>query len=53
MGADSHWTANLHTPVVAALRTRDASLVEAALRHHFKEASEHLAAAWTARLANP
>ena len=46
--ADSSWTANLHIPIIAALRTRKAAFVEDALRLHFKEASEHLAAAWTA-----
>lgn len=51
--ASAHWTADLHLPVIAALRTRDAAQVEAALRHHFKEASEHLATAWSARAPGP
>jgi DNA-binding GntR family transcriptional regulator len=46
--ADASWTANLHTPIIAALRTRDAKAVETALRFHFKEASEHLAETWSA-----
>lgn len=48
LGANAQWTANLHIPIIAALRERDAAQVEAALRVHFKEASEHLATAWTA-----
>jgi len=46
-GADAQWTANLHTAILAGLRARDAGEVERALRHHFGEASEHLASGWT------
>jgi DNA-binding GntR family transcriptional regulator len=42
-GADARWTADLHPPILEALRARDADAVEAALRHHFEEASERLA----------
>ena len=42
-GADARWTADLHPPILAALRARDAAAAEAALRHHFAEASDHLA----------
>jgi DNA-binding GntR family transcriptional regulator len=42
-GADARWTADLHPPILAALRARDAAGVEAALRQHFAEASAHLA----------
>jgi DNA-binding GntR family transcriptional regulator len=45
-GADANWTANLHPPILKALQARDAEAVEAALRHHFREASEHLASGW-------
>jgi DNA-binding GntR family transcriptional regulator len=45
-GADAEWTANLHPPIVRALQARDAEAVEAALRRHFKEASDHLASGW-------
>ncbi|MEI7745411.1 MAG: GntR family transcriptional regulator [Chloroflexota bacterium] len=45
-GADAQWTANLHPPIMAALRTRVAAAVEAALHHHFDEASAHLADGW-------
>jgi DNA-binding GntR family transcriptional regulator len=45
-GADAQWSADLHLPVLAALRARDAAAVEAALRRHFDDASAHLAGAW-------
>jgi len=45
-GADTHWTADLHPSIVAALRTRDPEAVVAALVRHFDEASAHLADAW-------
>jgi DNA-binding GntR family transcriptional regulator len=44
--ADAHLSANLHPSIVAALRTRDAVAVEAALREHFTKASALLAAEW-------
>jgi DNA-binding GntR family transcriptional regulator len=45
-GADAQWTADLHPSVLRALRTRDPERVVAALRHHFDEASAHLAGGW-------
>ncbi|MHB8892372.1 MAG: GntR family transcriptional regulator [Candidatus Limnocylindrales bacterium] len=45
-GADAHWTADLHPRILAAVRTRDPEAVAAALRHHFEEASAHLADGW-------
>jgi DNA-binding GntR family transcriptional regulator len=45
-GADARWTADLHPRIVAALRTRDAEQVVAALRDHFDEVSAHLADGW-------
>ena len=45
-GADAHWTADLHPRIIAALRTRDPEAVVVALRHHFDEASAHLADGW-------
>jgi DNA-binding GntR family transcriptional regulator len=45
-GADAQWTADLHPRIVAAVRTRDPEAVVAALRHHFDEASAHLAEGW-------
>jgi DNA-binding GntR family transcriptional regulator len=44
--ADAHWMAGLHPGIVEALRTRDASAVEQALRAHFENASARLAMAW-------
>lgn len=46
-GADAAWTAGLHPAIIQGLRARDADAVEAALRHHFAEASRHLAASWS------
>jgi DNA-binding GntR family transcriptional regulator len=36
-GSDPHWTADLHTPILGALRDRDAEAVATALEHHFEE----------------
>ncbi len=44
--ADPRWSAGLHPPIVAALRGRDVAAVELALQRHFREASDHVAAAW-------
>jgi DNA-binding GntR family transcriptional regulator len=45
-GADPQWTADLHIPIIRALRDRDAAQAVAALQRHFREASEHLASTW-------
>jgi DNA-binding GntR family transcriptional regulator len=45
-GADAHWTAGLHPPILDALHRRDPTGVEDAVRHHFVEASSHLLAGW-------
>lgn len=42
-GADPNWTADLHDPVLEALRRRDKHAVEQALRSHFAQASAMLA----------
>jgi DNA-binding GntR family transcriptional regulator len=47
-GADPMWTADLHTPILDALRRRDPKGVVKALQRHFSEASATL----TARLAD-
>lgn len=52
-GADVHWTADLHPAILRALRTRDAEQVVLALRHHFDEASAHLAGGWEDELPVP
>jgi DNA-binding GntR family transcriptional regulator len=48
-GVDARWTADLHPPIMAALRDRDAAAVQAALRDHFRKASERLANSWQGR----
>ncbi len=45
-GADPQWTANLHTPILEALRLRDPDLVVAALREHFIQAGTKLSQEW-------
>lgn len=42
-GADLHWSADLHVPVLAALRRRDVEAVVAALENHFDEVSANMA----------
>lgn len=46
-GADRRRIAALHVPVLEALRARDATGAEAAIRRHFMDAEEMLAALWT------
>jgi DNA-binding GntR family transcriptional regulator len=41
-GADPGWSANLHAPILAAVRRRDTEAVVAALGHHFDEVSENM-----------
>jgi DNA-binding GntR family transcriptional regulator len=45
-GADPRWSADLHGPVLAALRKRDAEAVVDALRRHFDDVSENMARRW-------
>jgi DNA-binding GntR family transcriptional regulator len=45
-GADPQWSADLHKPILEALRARDTRAVVRALRHHFDEASANLASRW-------
>jgi len=42
-GADARWAADLHSPILAALRARDAEAVVAALESHFADVSENMA----------
>ena len=42
-GADLTWSAELHAPILAALRARDAEAVVAALERHFDEVSANMA----------
>ncbi len=52
-GADAHWTADLHLPILAALRVRDPELVVATLRDHFDEVGARLAEEWRASAPDP
>ncbi|MEA2621634.1 MAG: hypothetical protein QOH61_544 [Chloroflexota bacterium] len=45
-GADPEWSAHLHTPIIEALRRRDADAVVRAIEVHFIEASENMARRW-------
>jgi DNA-binding GntR family transcriptional regulator len=45
-GADLDWSAELHTPILEALRSRDADAVVDALRHHFDEVRNNMADRW-------
>ena len=45
-GADPHWSADLHAPILDALRRRDTGAVVTALGRHFDEVSEHMARRW-------
>jgi DNA-binding GntR family transcriptional regulator len=45
-GADPKWSADLHRPIMAALRARDADAVVAALEGHFDEVRENMARRW-------
>jgi DNA-binding GntR family transcriptional regulator len=42
-GADPQWSADLHAPILAALRDRDAEAVAGALERHFSEVSANMA----------
>ena len=53
-GADPRWSADLHVPILAALRRRDTDEVVKALELHFAEASSNMAGRWPdGRLAIP
>jgi DNA-binding GntR family transcriptional regulator len=52
-GADARWTADLHLPVLAAVRERDPERVVAALRDHFDEARTRLVDEWAASSPDP
>jgi DNA-binding GntR family transcriptional regulator len=52
-GADAHWTADLHTAILDALRARDPERVVEALRGHFEEVSVRLADEWQSSTPDP
>lgn len=45
-GADLHWSAELHAPILAALQQRDVEAVVAALEAHFAEVRDAMARRW-------
>jgi DNA-binding GntR family transcriptional regulator len=45
-GADPHWSADLHVPILAAIERRDTEAVVLALQHHFEEVCENMASRW-------
>ena len=42
-GADAQWSADLHTPILEALRARDVDAVVAAVERHFADVSDNMA----------
>jgi DNA-binding GntR family transcriptional regulator len=45
-GADPQWSADLHRPIVEALRLREIDAVVGALQRHFDEVSDNMAQRW-------
>ncbi|TAL07065.1 MAG: GntR family transcriptional regulator [Chloroflexota bacterium] len=45
-GADPQWSADLHLPILAALRAGDVEAAVGALQEHFREAGANLAERW-------
>ena len=45
-GADPRWSAELHAPILAALRQRDTEAVVGALERHFDEVRDNMAQRW-------
>jgi DNA-binding GntR family transcriptional regulator len=52
-GADAQWTADLHTPIIDALRRRDAEMVVRALQQHFADVSARLRDEWPRSAHDP
>ena len=52
-GADAQWTADLHTPIIDALRRRDAEMVVRALQQHFADVSARLSDEWPRSAHDP
>ncbi|HEX6399850.1 MAG TPA: GntR family transcriptional regulator [Actinomycetota bacterium] len=48
-GADPQWSADLHGPILDALRSRDVNAVVASLEHHFDEVRANMARRWPDR----
>jgi DNA-binding GntR family transcriptional regulator len=45
-GADPQWSAEIHAPILAALRRREVEAVVDALERHFDEVAENMAGRW-------
>lgn len=52
-GADPQWSADLHAPILAALRRHDTEAVVSALVRHFDDVSESMARRWPDDEAEP
>ena len=52
-GANLHWSAEIHAPILAALERRDVDAVVAALEGHFDEVRDAMAARWPADPPEP
>lgn len=46
-GSDVQWTADIHVPILSALRLRDTEMVVRALQQHFADVSARLGAEWS------
>jgi DNA-binding GntR family transcriptional regulator len=52
-GANAQWTADLHIPILDALRRRDAEMVVRALQQHFADVSAWLSQEWSENGPDP
>ncbi len=52
-GVDRRRIAELHAPVLAALRLRDATVADAVIHDHFADTSEMLTRLWATTAAAP
>ena len=52
-GGNAQWTADLHIPILDALRRRDAEMVVQALQQHFADVSARLSQEWSENGPDP
>jgi len=45
-GSDPQWTAHLHDPMLAAIRTRDGKALVKAIERHFDEVRDNMSGRW-------
>jgi DNA-binding GntR family transcriptional regulator len=45
-GADPHWSADLHAPILAAIERRDTEAVVEAIERHFEEVRDNMFGRW-------